>query len=231
MSHMTDRAPYPRPISTISLGELFSWFFPGDYLPNDKEVHPIAKKFRNDPDYATFTPRGEIWASEREVGHALYVLCRLIQPKNVFEIGCHHGASSICIASALKNNGTGQLYSIDINADSIAVAKKNVEKSGLLSQVTFLHGKSASPEVTSSLPKASLIFIDGDHTYDGVRNDFLVYRGLLKDSGIMVFHDSVKYLGIRQFLSEVAIEGEYDIFTIATSDGDGMSMLKRKNVS
>jgi cephalosporin hydroxylase len=36
---------------------------------------------------------------------------------------------------------------------------------------------------------ASLIFIDGDHSYDQVLADFNNYRDLLAPGGCMVFHD------------------------------------------
>jgi predicted O-methyltransferase YrrM len=34
-----------------------------------------------------------------------------------------------------------------------------------------------------------LLFIDGDHTYEGVRQDFEAYAPLVKPSGLIVFHD------------------------------------------
>ena len=34
-------------------------------------------------------------------------------------------------------------------------------------------------------------FIDGDHTYDGVRRDFELYKPLLRPGGIIAFHDIV----------------------------------------
>lgn len=220
-------APHPRPISTVSLGELFGWFFPGDYLPPDREVHPVAAQCRNDPKYTAIYPDGTC-ASEREVGHTLYVLCRLTLPLNVIEIGCYNGATSICIAAALKKNGEGQLHCIDISAGSIAFAKENVQRAGLVDQVRFICGNSISSEVVSGLPSASLIFVDGDHTYEGVRGDFEVYQDKLAHFGILAFHDSIKHMEVRKFLAEVAEEEEYDIFTLATSDGDGMSLLRRR---
>jgi hypothetical protein len=36
------------------------------------------------------------------------------------------------------------------------------------------------------------LFIDGDHTYEGVRSDYLNYRGLVRDGGIVAFHDIVE---------------------------------------
>jgi predicted O-methyltransferase YrrM len=34
-----------------------------------------------------------------------------------------------------------------------------------------------------------MLFIDGDHTYEGVKRDFELYRPLLKPGGIIAFHD------------------------------------------
>lgn len=218
-------SPRPRPISTIGLGELFNWFFPGDYMPPDRQVHPLALKCRSDPDYTVFYPDGTC-AAEREVGHTLFVLCRLMRPENVIEVGCYHGATTMCIAAALRENGVGHLYSIDIDPDSIVFAEQMVHEADLSDRVTFVQGNSTAPDVYSALPEASLVFIDGDHSYQGVQGDFLTYRDGLSDSGIIVLHDSIKHMEIRQLLTEIAEEGKYDIFTLATSDGDGMSLLR-----
>jgi predicted O-methyltransferase YrrM len=37
------------------------------------------------------------------------------------------------------------------------------------------------------------LFIDGDHTYDGVRADFEMYAPLVREGGIVAFHDIVKH--------------------------------------
>ena len=39
--------------------------------------------------------------------------------------------------------------------------------------------------------KLDFIFIDGDHTYEGVRKDFEMYGKLLNPNGIIAFHDIV----------------------------------------
>lgn len=40
--------------------------------------------------------------------------------------------------------------------------------------------------------KFDFIFIDGDHTYDGVRNDFNRWGLMLRSGGVVAFHDTVK---------------------------------------
>lgn len=37
--------------------------------------------------------------------------------------------------------------------------------------------------------KLDLLFIDGDHSYEGVKSDYLMYKSLVKVGGLIVFHD------------------------------------------
>jgi cephalosporin hydroxylase len=37
-----------------------------------------------------------------------------------------------------------------------------------------------------------VLFIDGDHRYEGALGDFLAYRGFVRDGGTILFHDIVK---------------------------------------
>jgi predicted O-methyltransferase YrrM len=39
--------------------------------------------------------------------------------------------------------------------------------------------------------KLDLLFIDGDHTYEGARRDFEMYAPLVRDRGLIAFHDIV----------------------------------------
>ncbi len=39
--------------------------------------------------------------------------------------------------------------------------------------------------------KIDFLFIDGDHTYEGVKKDFEMYKALVQEGGIIAFHDIV----------------------------------------
>jgi len=41
--------------------------------------------------------------------------------------------------------------------------------------------------------KLDLLFIDGDHTYQGVKRDWETYSPLVREGGIVVFHDIVEH--------------------------------------
>lgn len=55
------------------------------------------------------------------------------------------------------------------------------------------------------------LFIDGDHSYDGVSTDFELYSPLVRDGGLIAFHDIVSpphISGVGKFWNE--IESQYD---------------------
>lgn len=65
--------------------------------------------------------------------------------------------------------------------------------------------------------KVDLLFIDGDHTYDGVRRDFEMYGPLVKEDGLIVFHDIVDHTGIpdcqvKPFWDEIKENHRYEEF-------------------
>ena len=56
--------------------------------------------------------------------------------------------------------------------------------------------------------KIDFLFIDGDHSYKGVKRDFEIYSPLVKNGGIVVFHDIVpgpleKVGGVPRFWHEI----------------------------
>jgi cephalosporin hydroxylase len=58
--------------------------------------------------------------------------------------------------------------------------------------------------------KLDLLFIDGDHTYAGVRHDYETYRSLVRPGGLIAFHDIVPTqwpeCQVDRFWGEVAMD-------------------------
>jgi len=52
--------------------------------------------------------------------------------------------------------------------------------------------------------KIDLLFLDGDHTYEGIKNDFNLYSSLLTNNGIIVIHDTDKNYEKTLIVSEDA---------------------------
>jgi predicted O-methyltransferase YrrM len=76
------------------------------------------------------------------------------------------------------------------------------------------------------------LFIDGDHSYDGVRQDYEMYRDLVRPGGLIAFHDIVTHqyqLGceVVKLWTEIRDESAVEIID---SDGDhwgGIGVLTR----
>jgi len=104
-------------------------------------------------------------------------------PQNILEIGSRGFSFFI-----LSQFSTGKKVAVDI---------ENLEerfKMGMYNQDwRFFHGDSQTTEMRDAVkefcPKFDLIFIDGDHSYKGVETDFNLYKELLSDRGVILFHD------------------------------------------
>ena len=71
--------------------------------------------------------------------------------------------------------------------------------------------------------KIDLLFIDGDHRYSGVRRDFQLYSPLVKQNGLIVFHDILFHPEVRQckvdkFWNEVKKHFRHTEFTDREDD-------------
>lgn len=109
--------------------------------------------------------------------------------RSYLEIGCRWGGTYILTVEYLSRFGELEsAVAVDL-LDSpvqnyITVTNAELERNRGL----FVQGNSSSPEFQTWLDNRffDLVFIDGDHTYAGLRADFL---GALKHGRIFVFHD------------------------------------------
>lgn len=72
--------------------------------------------------------------------------------------------------------------------------------------------------------KLDLVFIDGDHSYDGVKRDFELYSKLLNKNGIIAFHDIVNGTienvgGVPKFWSEIKEKNKHIEFVESWDQG------------
>jgi predicted O-methyltransferase YrrM len=99
--------------------------------------------------------------SERR-GRLLNMLVKISKAKNVLEIGCANGYSTIWLADAVHQNG-GKVVTIDFSKPSLQSAKDNMTKAGLLEVVDFYFGDALEIIPTITTPKKfDFIFVDGE---------------------------------------------------------------------
>lgn len=69
-----------------------------------------------------------------------------------------------------------------------------------------------------------LLYIDGDHTYNGVKKDYYNYELLVRTGGLIVFHDVAGIPDVKRFWDEVK-QGKQYIELAAANEGWGTGII------
>ena len=157
-------------------------------------------------------------------GQNLYMLCYMQQlAGDVVEIGSWQGRSTIFLGNAVKDSGNGTMYAIDhfkgnlgkedfykVGGSLDDLAEKflaNISAAGLDDQVQLLDMSSEDAVSHLSNIRIRFLFIDGDHTYEGVKRDIELFFPLLQKGAIVVFDDYFDgFPGLLKAIEESVIE-------------------------
>lgn len=105
---------------------------------------------------------------------------------DILEIGAFKGLSTIIMAQ----NTNKYVFTIDpFFYDTKKEFLENIKKTNT-KNIILLEGTTANQIKKLENINFDLIFIDGDHTYEGVLTDFKLLYPILNSNGLMVFHDS-----------------------------------------
>ncbi|MBT0609108.1 O-methyltransferase [Aequorivita echinoideorum] len=122
-------------------------------------------------------------------GRVLSMISKLIQPKNILEIGTYTGYSALCLAEGMAKNG--ELHTIDINEELFDFQRKYFDKSSFGKQI-FQHLGNAL-EIIPKLEKSfDLVFIDADKS--NYPNYLEIILSKLK-KGSVILSDNVLWSG------------------------------------
>ena len=153
-------------------------------MKHTKESLEITERISNQMDGNTF----------HHHYHILYDIINLYPEGyelNYVEVGCYAGGSS-CLVSQRKNTN---IISIDLGSPvSPEIAKKNFTKFNVHgNNYQYIQGNSHLNETLEKLKNIvtniDVLFIDGDHTYGGVKKDFEMYSPLVRRGGYIIFDD------------------------------------------
>lgn len=120
-------------------------------------------------------------------------------PKYIMEVGTANGGTLFCISKLAPSDAT--VVSIDLPGGRFGGGYpqwktkfyKSFAKSG--QKLHLLRADSHKEETLERTQeildghKLDFLFIDGDHTYEGVKKDFEMYSPLVREEGIIAFHD------------------------------------------
>ena len=96
----------------------------------------------------------------RDAGRLLYALVRAIRPETVVEFGTSFGISTIYLAAAVADNGTGHVYTTELSSKKVAAAQANLEEASVAEAVTILEGDALQTLADVTGP-VGLVLLDG----------------------------------------------------------------------
>jgi predicted O-methyltransferase YrrM len=95
-----------------------------------------------------------------DIGRLLYALARACRPETVVEFGTSFGISTIHLAAAVTDNGTGRVVTTELSDRKATAARENLEQAGLAGVVTILPGD-ARETLASVTGPVGLVLLDG----------------------------------------------------------------------
>ena len=158
-----------------------------DYVVSHSESEPeLLQKLTRETYQKILQPR---MLSGHYQGRVLSMISKLINPKNILEIGTYTGYSAIALSKGLQKGG--KLISLEFNQEHESMAKSYFEKSEKADQIEMIIGNAIDIIPTLNY-KWDLVFIDADKT------NYSNYFDLVIDSlpsGSWILADNVLWSG------------------------------------
>ena len=148
------------------------------------------KECRSDDDLFAFARTHIGIDQKREEFKRFLAYVKKLNPQSILEIGVNNGGMNFMLANSISSCRT--IVGIDLFLFNVHLLRLFV-RNGVVQH--FIQGDSGENRTFQRVaalfggpPKIDLLFIDGDHSYKGVVADFR-YRCLVRDGGIIAFHD------------------------------------------
>lgn len=128
-----------------------------EYVENHSQTEPeLLQKLNRETWQKMIAPR---MLSGHFQGRVLSMISKLIQPKNILEIGTYTGYSALCLAEGMHKEG--ELHTIDINEELFDFQRKYFDASQYGEQIIQHLGNAL--DIIPKLDKTfDLVFIDAD---------------------------------------------------------------------
>ena len=168
-------------------------------------------------------------------GRFLSMLSKIVQPKNILEIGTFTGYSALCLAEGLTADGI--LHTIDCNEELVDFQKSFFDRSSYRTQIVQHLGdaKIIIPTIDGSF---DLVFIDADKKSYQIYFDLVIDR--LKPGGLII-SDNVLWSGkvlskaaendddtkcLQHFNDYINNDSRVDVVLLPLRDGYSVSRKK-----
>jgi caffeoyl-CoA O-methyltransferase len=166
-------------------------------------------------------------------GQFIRLISKVLQPKNILEIGTFTGYSAICLADGLVEGG--KLFTIDINEELKEMTESYFTKAGIAEKINYMIGNAS--EIIPQLDVTfDLVFIDADKV------NYSKYYDLAFDkvrSGGIILADNVLWSGkvteanpddetkaLMAFSDK--IHADVRVENVLITQRDGLMMIRKK---
>jgi predicted O-methyltransferase YrrM len=171
---------------------------------------------------------------------ALIRRVRQLRPRSVLEIGTQSGGTLYCWCRLAAPEAT--IVSIDLpggefgggytpeRAEEMRLHFPNNGQALHLIQADS-HSPEALAELRARIDSIDFLFIDGDHSYEGVKADFEIYGPLVRKGGLIALHDICEHAeevgcGVDVLWREIRDQGEYEEFISPPASWGGIGLLR-----
>jgi predicted O-methyltransferase YrrM len=161
-------------------------FFAVKALPPQRSTEELVDFCMTQP-FAPIQVRSELLAFAQEIAAR--------QPKGAMEIGTYWGGTLFLLCRLAHDDA--RIISLDQHQGTLWGARKMIYYSFLKKRqrlhivIGDSHGTQTHARVAQKVgsEKLDLLFIDGDHSYEGVKSDFDMYSPFVRSGGLVAFHD------------------------------------------
>jgi len=177
------------------------------------------------------------WLSQPEQV-LLYDLARAVPTGGVIvELGSWMGRSTIMLAAGSLAGPRAKVFAVDLFAnigvtsaeyaphlgdddpDYFAQFQTNIRKAGVDSIVSPIRGTTVDGSKEWARSSIDLLFIDADHSFEGIKADFLAWAPHCSCGSRIAFHDyfNINADGVRRFVNQLLAGGIIDEVGFADS--------------
>lgn len=151
---------------------------------------------------------------------------------DVVEVGSFQGRSTFFLGAAVRASRNGHLYAIDhfkgnkgkehfyvVGSKDLSDLeggfRRNIQRAGLSEVVTLFNEPNHQAAAKIADQSVRLLFIDGDHTAQGVAKDLELFLPKLRKDAIIVFddYDRVDFKGlvdeVNRFVARTEVKRKY----------------------
>ena len=167
-------------------------------------------------------------ASGHLQGRLLKMLVKMVNPRNIIEVGTFSGYSALCMAEGLSEQG--HLYTFEINDEQEPFTRQWIENSPWADRITFIIGDAAT-EAKKIGKSFDFAFMDGDkrtyvETYESLlplmnKGSFILADNTLWDGHVtdVEYDKDQQTIGIRRFNDYVAADKRVEKVLLPLRDG------------